>query len=351
MARARRIRTAGLLTALACLVAAPVTAQSVEQFYRGRNVTMFIPSAPGGVNDIAGRMVARHLPKYLPGQPNITPKNEEGAAGIAMANRMYNSTEKDGSVIAIIERATPQLAIQGDPNVKFDPVKYTWLGSLSSYADDAYILVVNDKSPVRSVEDLKKTGVSIQVAAMNPSTTNTIFAAIAKNALGLNINIIRGYTGAAPMFLAMQRGEADGQVVGLSSIKAGQPALWASKQVRPLIQFGRTTRNRELPDVPTGRELAPSAEALALLEFAELPFFMALPFFAPPGVPADRAQALQKAFMDMCADADFLAEARKYSLDMSPIDGEAVRQLLIKAGNTPKAVIDNYNEIVGVAKR
>ena len=210
---------------------------------------------------------------------------------------------------------------------------------------------MNDKTPVHSVDDLKKTGVSIQVAAMNPSTTNTIFAAIAKNALGLNINIIRGYTGAAPMFLAMQRGEADGQVVGLSSIKAGQPALWANKQVRPLIQFGRTTRNRELPDVPTGRELAPGPDALALLEFAELPFFMALPFFAPPDVPADRAAALQKAFMEMCRDSEFVAEAKKYSLDLSPIDGEAVRQLLVKAAQTPKAVVDNYNEIVGVAKK
>ena len=340
-----------LFVLAAFALGAPAHAQSVEQFYKGRNVTMFIPSAPGGVNDIAGRMVARYLPKYLPGQPNITPRNDEGAAGIAMANRMYNAAEKDGSVIAIIERATPQLAIQGDPNVKFDPVKYTWLGSLSSYADDAYILVVNDKTPVHSVDDLKKTGVSIQVAAMNPSTTNTIFAAIAKNALGLNINIIRGYTGAAPMFLAMQRGEADGQVVGLSSIKAGQPALWANKQVRPLIQFGRTTRNRELPDVPTGRELAPGPDALALLEFAELPFFMALPFFAPPDVPADRAAALQKAFMEMCRDSEFVAEAKKYILDLSPIDGEAVRQLLVKAAQTPKAVVDNYNEIVGVAKK
>ena len=326
-------------------------AQTVEEFYRGRNVTIYIPSAPGGVNDIAGRMVARFLPKYIPGSPKITPRNDEGAAGIAMANRIYNSSDKDGSVIAIIERATPQLAIQGDPNVKFDPEKFTWLGSLSSYVDDAYILVVNDNSPVRSVEDLKAGQMTMQVAAMNPSTTNTIFAAIAKNTLGLNISIIRGYTGAAPMFLAMQRGEADAQVVGLSSIKAGQPALWSGNQVRALIQFGRMTRNAELPNVPTGRELAPNAEALALLDFAELPFFMALPFFAPPGLPADRAHALQKAFMAMCADVEFQAEAKRYNLDLSPIDGEAVRRLLAQAAKTPKSVIESYNDIVGVAKR
>ena len=329
----------------------PAFAQDVEEFYRGRNVTMYIPSAPGGVNDIAGRMVARHLPKHIPGTPKITPRNDEGAAGIAMANRIYNSADKDGSVIAIIERATAQLAIQGDPNVKFDPEKFTWLGSLSSYVDDAYILVVNNRHPVRSVADLKTGGMTMQVAAMNPSTTNTIFAAIAKHTLGLNISIIRGYTGAAPMFLAMQRGEVDAQVVGLSSIKAGQPALWSEKEVRALIQFGRLSRYGEIPNVPTGRELAPNTAALALLDFAELPFFMALPFFAPPGLPTDRALVLQKAFMAMCSDLEFQTEAKRYNLDLSPIDGESVRGLLVKAAKTPRHVIDSYNDIVGVGKR
>jgi tripartite-type tricarboxylate transporter receptor subunit TctC len=328
----------------------PAAAQTVEQFYKGRTVTMLIPSAPGGINDLDGRLVAQFLPRYIPGHPNIVPENVPGASGVVLGNRLANTTEHDGSVIAIIERAVPQLAVQGDPTAKFDPLKLIWLGSLSSYANDAYILAVNSSSPVHSVDDLKSKTVSVQIAAMNPGTTNLTFAILAKELLGLNLNIVRGYTGAAPMFLAMQRGEVDGQVFGFSSLKAAQPALWRDHLVRPLIQFARTTRNAELPDVPTGRELIKDPKDLALLEFAEQPFFMAVPFVAPPGIPADRAKALQDAFMAMTKDPDYIAGAQKLSIDTSPIDGEAVRQLLVQSAATPKDVIARYNQITGVTQ-
>jgi tripartite-type tricarboxylate transporter receptor subunit TctC len=124
--------------------------------------------------------------------------------------------------------------------------------------------------------------------------------------------------------------------------------MWTGKSVRPLIQFGRATRHPQLPDVPTGRELTNDPKVLALLEFAELPFFMALPFLAPPGLPPDRAAALRTAFMAMCRDPAFLDEARKAKLDISPIDGEAVRVLLAKAAATPTDVVMHYNEISGL---
>ncbi len=272
---------------LALLIGAlrPAEAQTVEQFYKGRTITLLIPSAPGGINDLDGRLVAQNLGRYIPGNPKIVPENLPGASGAGIANRLYNTSEHDGSVIAIIERAVPQLAVQGDPTAKFDPLKMVWLGSLSSYANDAYILAVNSSSPVHSVDDLKSNSASVQIGAMNPGTTNLTFAILSKELLGLNVKIVRGYTGAAPIFLAMQSNEVDAQVVGLSSLKAGQPALWRDHLVRPIIQFARLTRLPELSDVPTGRELIKDPKDLALLEFAEQPFFMAVPFVAPPGVP------------------------------------------------------------------
>jgi tripartite-type tricarboxylate transporter receptor subunit TctC len=329
-------------------VAGVAQAQSVEQFYKGRTITLVIPSAPGGVNDLAGRLVAQHLGKHIPGHPSVVPQNQPGAAGVVTANRIYNAAEKDGLTISIIERGAPQVAILGDPNAKYDPTKFTWLGSISSYANDAYIFAVNASSPVKSVEDLKKTkDVTIQIGAMNPGTTNLTFALLSKEVLDLPIKVVRGYHGAAPMFLAMQSGELDGQVVGLSSLKAGQPALWRDKKVRPLIQFGRETRLPELSDVPTGRELVQSKDDLALLEFAEQPFFIALPFMAPPGLPADRAKALQDGFMQTMADPEFVEGAKRLHLDLSPIDGEAVRKMIEKAAATPKAVLERYVKIVG----
>jgi tripartite-type tricarboxylate transporter receptor subunit TctC len=323
-----------------------VEAQSVEQFYKGRNVNLLIPSAPGGINDLASRLVARHLGRFIPGNPSIVPQNLPGATGTILLNRIYANTEKTGDTIAFIERASPQLAFQGDPNVKFDPLKFTWLGSLSSYEKDAYLMTIMARSPVKNVDDLKKGGAQIHLSAMSPGTTNFIFAYLARDVLNLNISVVRGYTGAAPMFLAMQNGEVDGMVVGLGATKAGQAALWNNKELRPLIQFARATRSPDLPDIPTGRELAPNDGARALIEFAELPFFMALPFIAPPDIPADRAKALQEGFMKMTADPAYQEDAIKMSVELSPIDGNAIKKLLERAAATPKPLLDQYVKLV-----
>ncbi len=331
--------------------ASTTAAQSVESFYKGRNMTLLVGYAPGGINDIAGRLMARHIVKHIPGHPNMVVQNMPGAGGLVTANHLYNIAEKDGSVIAGLGRAVPQLAYLGDPNARFDPLKFTWLGSSSSYADDAYVVLLNAKHPANSVADLKKEGPAVKLGAVSAGSTNLIFAILAKEIAGLNIDIIRGYTGAAPIFLAMQNGELDGQVIGLGSVKAGQPHLWTTKQVKPLVQFGRATRLPELADVPTGRELVADPDNAALLEFAELPFFMALPFVAPPALPPARAKALQDAFMAVHQDKDFLEEAKKLDLDISPIGGEAVVKLLERTAQTPKDVIARYNDIVNPPKK
>jgi tripartite-type tricarboxylate transporter receptor subunit TctC len=143
----------------------------------------------------------------------------------------------------------------------------------------------------------------------------------------------------------MDAGKLDGQVIGLNSIRASQPALWASKTLRPIVQFGRTTRHPDLADVPTMRELTTDPRSLEIIEFAEQPFLMALPFMAPPGVPADRAAALRDAFARMMADNDFLADAKSERLAISPVSGEAVRDLIADAAAMPKDVIARFNAI------
>jgi tripartite-type tricarboxylate transporter receptor subunit TctC len=340
-------RTALLLLVfgLCCALQATqhATAQSVESFYRGRTVAMLVGTAPGGINDISARLVARHLSRFLPGNPTIVVQNNPGGGGLVTANRLYVNSDKDGSVLAKLERAVPQLAIQGNSNAQFDPAKFTWLGSLSSYANDAYLMLVNANHSAKTVADLKTTRVVL--GADNAASSNLIFAVIVKEVLGLNVSVVRGYTGAAPLFLAMQRGELDGQMVGLSSVRTGQRDLWTKGAFRPLMAFGRDRRHPEFVDMPIGRELAGDAAARALIEFAELPFFMALPFAAPPGLPPDRAKALQAAFMAMCRDNAFVEEAETLGIDMSPIDGAAILTLLARTAATPRDVIARYNAI------
>jgi tripartite-type tricarboxylate transporter receptor subunit TctC len=319
------------------------TAQSVESFYRGRTIAMLVGTSPGGINDISARLVARHLSRFLPGNPTIVVQNNPGGGGLVTANRLYVNSDKDGSVLAKLERAVPQLAIQGNSNAQFDPAKFTWLGSLSSYANDAYLMLVNANHPAKTVADLKITRAVL--GADNAASSNLIFAVIAKEVVGLNVSVVRGYTGAAPLFLAMQRGELDGQMVGLSSVRTGQRDLWTKGAFRPLLAFGRDRRHPEFADMPIGRELAGDSDARALIEFAELPFFMALPFAAPPGLPPDRAEALQTAFMAMCRDKAFVEEAQTLGIDMSPIDGTAILTLLARTAATPRDVIARYNAI------
>lgn len=320
-------------------------AQSVEDFYRGRSVTLIVPTAPGGINDISGRLVARNFGRFVPGNPNFVVQNVPGGGGLVAANRLANTAERDGSIIAIIQRAVPQLAIKGDPNAKFDPAKLTWLGSLSDYDDDAYLVVVNADHSAKTADDLRKPDIKLRLGGDQPGSTNLAFAYLAKNALHLNVEIIRGYPGAAPMFLAMQRGELDGQIIGYNSVRVGQPQLWGDKKVRPLIQFARTKRHPDLKDIPTARELTTDPKMIALLDFAEMPFFMALPFVAPPGLPADRAAALREAFMKMVKDKEFLGDAAKLRLDISPIDGAAVDAIVARAMKTPRDVVELYSRL------
>jgi tripartite-type tricarboxylate transporter receptor subunit TctC len=339
------LRLALSLVAVLAALAQPAAAQSVEAFYKGRTVTMLVGTAPGGINDLSARLVARHLGRFIPGHPFIVVQTQPGAGGLVAANRLYRGVERDGSVLAKLERAVPQLAIQGNRNANFDPTKFTWLGSLSSYANDAYMMLVNAPHPAKTADDLHRPDISVALGGDNAASSNLIFALIAREVLGLNVKLVRGYTGAAPMFYAMQAGELDGQMIGLSSVKTGQRDLWERHVFRPLLQFGRTTRLKELADLPTGRELTHDANALALIEFAELPFFMALPFAAPPDIPADRAAALQAAFMAMCRDKDFLEEAEKLGFDVSPIDAAGVQMLLARSAATSRDVIARYNAL------
>jgi tripartite-type tricarboxylate transporter receptor subunit TctC len=247
-----------------------------------------------------------------------------------------------------VQRAVPQLAIQGERAARFDPQALTWLGSLSSFSTDAYILIVNARHPAHNLRELAAPAVPALIGGDDIGSTNLTFALVARDVLKLNIQVKDGFAGAPGMFLAMANGDLDGQVIGLNSIMANQAALWNAKDVRVLLQFGRATRHPLLPDVPLATELTRDKDALDIIAFTEAPLHMALPFLAPAGIPADRAAALKSAFMAMVKDREFLADAERSKLDITPIDGDAVRAIIAKMATTPRAVIERYNRITGI---
>ena len=337
-----------MLGVAACLMAAvpPAHAQTVEQFYTGRTISLIVPFTPGGYYDVGGRIIARHLGKYIPGKPSVVVQNQPSAGGIGLANRFAHASEKDGTLIGTMQRATPQVALMGDPAVRYDPLKLTWFGSLSGYATDSYLMFVNATHKARNAEDLRAGGLKAIMGANRSGSTNLMLALVAKDVLKLNLDIVRGFPGANDITLAQQRGEIDGQLADLSALKAGMGDVWSSRKVRGLVQFARTTRLEELPDVPTARELATSDDDKAVLAFAELPFFMALPLGGPADMPADRAKAISAAFMALAHDAEFLADAKKIGYPADLVDGARVRALIAEAAKTPNDVIERYKRIV-----
>ncbi len=335
-----------LAVLFASCVASAAQAQTVEQFYKGRTVKLISGSTVGGGSDLIARLLARHIGRHIPGSPVIAVQNLPGGGGLIGANRIANGAPRDGSEIAAMERAVPQFAIMGDPNARFDPLALTWLGSLSSYRDDAYMLLVNSTHQVKSVEDLRKPGVKMIVGASQQGSTNLTFAHIARHVLGLNVEPISGYSGTSKIAIAMQANEVDGELIGMVSLLATQRHMWDSKMVRPLMQFARETRHPALPHIPTARELVRTPEEKALLEFSELSFFMARAFVAPGGVPADRAEALRSAFMATTRDAEYLAESEKLEIDNSPIDHLELENLLRRAAATPRHVIAEFEKLV-----
>lgn len=341
------MKIAAFIAAAIAALGAPFAAVAQDApFYAGKTIAVQVGSSPGGYYDIAGRTVARHLGRFLAGAPQLVVQNVPGAGGLALGNRLANTITRDGLTIVAMNRALAQLALVGDPNAQFDPLALTWLGSLSSYEEDAYLMVVRDSHPARKMDDINKQAQPIKLGGTRSGATNIVFALMARDLLNLKVDLVRGYPGAAEIWLAMERGEMDGQFVDISAILVGRPQLWKEGKLHPLVAFGRTKRLPDYPDVPIARELVKDPNDLALLEFAELPFFMALPFAAPPQLPPERQKTLTEGFMKMAWDKEFRDEMLKVGIMTSPIDGPAVRKLVERAAQATPDVRSRLAKIL-----
>lgn len=340
------IGKANLLAALALFtIASNASAQTVEQFYAGKSINFIVPFSAGGYYDSGARLFARHMGQYIPGKPSIVVQNQPSAGGIGLANR-FGVGDGDGLTIGTLQRGLPQLALTGDPTVRFDPLKITWIGSMSAYATDSYILAINASHPLKKIEDAAREGMKLRIGSNRSGSTNLTIAIVAQHALGLKYEIVRGYPGAADINLAQQRNEVDGQFADVSFFANNMRDIWEKGGLTPLLQTGRSTRLPSLPDVPLARELTKTPEMRALLEFAEMPFEMALPVAAPANIPRDRAAALKKAFNEAARDPALLADAKKMNFVIDPITGDEVLAVIERAAQTPRSVIDLYKKLI-----
>jgi tripartite-type tricarboxylate transporter receptor subunit TctC len=347
------IRAAAAALLVALWLALPARADPVADFYRGRTITLVVGYGPSGGYDLFGRMIARHLGRHIPGNPSIVVQNMPGAGSLRATNWLYAVAPRDGSVFGIIARDMPLLAILGTNRAAtFDPRKFTWLGSASDFSRDAYLLMVRADAPAHSIEDARRPGgPPLVLGGTAVGAAGSDVPIVLRDTLGINVKLVEGYPDSGAIFLAVDRGEIGGRTVDLSSMKSFRPAWMAPNGgMRALVQFARATRHPEFPDVPTARELARNDAARALIEFAELSYLISRPFAAPPDVPADRAKALQDAFMAVHRDAAYLDEAARLRMEVSPIDSRAVLDTIDRIAAAPPSVLDDLRRIMTAAK-
>jgi tripartite-type tricarboxylate transporter receptor subunit TctC len=327
----------------ALLLATIVTGTAdAQDFYKDKTVKIVVSSTSGGGYDQYARMMARHMPKYLPGNPTMLVINMPGASGVIAANHLFNVAEKDGTVIGTLDRFTALKPILGVEQARYKTEEFNWLGTTTNYADNSYLVYVRSALPHKNIDDLRNPKMEVNFGVSVPDVP-----AVLKEALGLNFRIITGYKAQTDVLLAIERGELDANVDGYISMKAANPEWLEKKFIRPLIQFARVTRHAAFPDVPTARELAKTPEDRALIEFAEAPMLMARPFVAPPGVPKERVALLRKAFMQTMKDPDYLAEVEKTKAEHAPTDGETVQAVVDALAKSPPAVIQRYLKALG----
>lgn len=314
--------------AVALLAVAPGVARAdpVATFYKGKTIELHIGYTSGGGYDVYGRIVGRHIGKYIPGNPQIVPKNSPGAGSLRAANWLYAAAPKDGTALATVARGAAFDPLLGVSAAQFDGNKFNWIGSANN---EVSVCVAWHDSGVTSFQDLLNK--ELVVGGTGPTADTDQFPRVINAVLGTRMKIVPGYPGGNDVSLAMERGEVKGRCAwSWSSILATRPDWYRTKRMHVLIQLA-LQKHPDLPDVPLVMDLARTEEERTMLALVFARQTMGRPFMAPPGVPAERVAALRKAFMETMKDRDFLAEAEKMSLEITPVSGEELQALVAKA--------------------
>jgi tripartite-type tricarboxylate transporter receptor subunit TctC len=327
-------RTACVAALGLCVTGASATAQSVEEFYKGRKIDLLIGYTQGGGYDVYARAIARFWGNHIPGNPQFIPRNKPGAGSLLVPNEMYNLSPKDGSVVGTFARGAPLEPLFGNEKATYDPTKLTWIGSAN---DEVSVCGIWHTVPIKSTEDLMTK--EIILGGTGPGADTDLFPMLMNNVLGSKFKLISGYPGGNDINLAIERGEVQGRCGwSWSSVVSTRPQWLKEKLIQIPAQIA-LEKHPDLPDVPLVLDFAKTARDRAILEVVFSGQPMGRPYAAPPGIPADRVKALRDSFMATMKDPAFLAEADKAKLEITPVDGATIDKIIAKTAAQPKDVI------------
>ena len=319
-------------------------AQPAAEFFKNRKMTLITSASAGGGYDQYARLLARHMPKYIPGAPTMIVQNMPGAEGIKAANYLYAVAPRDGSVMGGLQRNTGLVKFYYPENggVQFDARKFIWLGSTQQ---EIGFFLVRTATGVKGLEGLRQREVTISSTAR--TSPSSIYGRILNELLGTKIRVIEGYEGSQAALMAVERAEVDGHISGGTSaaFRARYRPWEKAGEVGLVIQLGME-RDKEYPNVPTALELAPDPVVRSIFEIVFVEQVMGRPFVLPPDVPTDRSDLLRHAFDETMKDPALLEEAAKLGAEIDPVTGERINELLDKVYLAPAGLTQRVRELV-----
>ena len=317
------------LAAFGVMATTPAFADPIEDFYRGKQITIYIRAAPGGNYDVYSRILGRYIIRHLPGNPSMLPVNMPGGGGLVALNFVANLAPKDGTVLTMITQSFPMDQALGlDKNLKIDMRSLNWIGNMSNTNE---FLFTRKDSPTKTLDDAKKR--ETVLAATGIGSIVTQLSAVYNNLLGTKFKVIYGYPSGPEMTLAMERGEVEARSTSNPQVLGATKADVAAKY-NFLIQTGM----RKIPDyaeVPLSRELATTPRDQQIFDFVSKAAAISRPVVTNPGVPKERVEALRRAFDAAMVDPQFLAEAAQLNLEIDPKGGAELQQLVYDLLDAP----------------
>jgi len=329
------------------LFAGAANADEVADFYQGKSIEIQIAYTAGGGYDLYARILSRRFGNHIPGKPTIIPKNSPGAGGLRLANWLYSVAPKDGTVLAAIGRTTPFEPLVGNSGaVKFDPIKFHYIGSGNN---DVSVCAVWYATGITKFEDALER--EVKVGGSGPGGDTDVFPPVLNGIFGTKFKLITGYPGGNDIDLAIERGEVDGRCGwSWSSIVSGHSDWLKAKKLNILMQLA-LTKHLDLPDTPLLMNLAKSDEQRQMLRLVFASQTLGRPYLTAPGVPSDRVAALRKAFGATMKDPMFQQEAATAKLELNPVSGEEVQQLVGDVFTTPKPTVEKVKAMLAVVDK
>jgi len=318
--------------------AGPASADDVADFYKGKTVTVMVPSGLGATLGLYGRFVTDNLGEHIPGKPTVIIQSRPGGGGTKGAAYAFNAAPKDGTYIA--EVLAPSVLMARLRDVKFDASKFQWLGSLTPRPA---VVSVWHTAPAKTVDEAKTTEVVMGSTGLGSETF--IVPTLMNELLGTKFKIVKGYKGGGAVNKALEAGEVQGRMQYWSGWTAGKPNWLRDKKLVHLVQYGG--KIPELTSVPELKNLVSGDEAKAIVNFVETAAKIGMGFWVHPDVPKDRVAALRKAFMDMMNDPKFLAATKKRNAPIEPVAGEELDKIVASAYATPDATINKVKSLLG----